>query len=97
MTGEFHPVFVALILVPVILVALAYVYLVIRDPGKLRSEKHESIMAALEFIQEQGGPIQIASTAETLDIRQNTPPPPDKLSLKEWPAAISPSVSATPA
>ena len=82
-TGEVHIVFAILILGPVAIVGLAYLYLAVKDPGKLRSEKHETLMAALEVIQEKGGPVQIASVGERLDIRQNVPPPLKNLSSKE--------------
>lgn len=54
---------VVLILVPLILLGIGFLYFMLKDPTKLRSEEYEIKKMALELIEEKGRKIPIEGTA----------------------------------
>ena len=74
-SGVMQGVFSVLMLLPIVLFAAVYGYLAVKDPTKLRSEDYELRRAALEVIQEKGGPLQITdASVDTIVNTQNTAP-----------------------
>ena len=62
-TGMVQIACLALIFIPVVIFAIAYLYFMVTNPDKLRSEEYELKKLALSLIEEKGGAIPIAESS----------------------------------
>lgn len=62
-TGLVQYVALLIAISPIILFFIAYVYFMLKNPDKLRSEEYELRKIALELIEEKGGSIAIAESS----------------------------------
>jgi hypothetical protein len=62
-TGALQVAGLALTFAPVVLFAIAFLYFMVKDPDKLRSEDYELRKMALEIIEEKGGRLPLSATS----------------------------------
>lgn len=55
--------FIVMMFVPLILFCFSYVYFMLNDPDKLRSEEYELRRVALSLIEEKGGSIPLSEAS----------------------------------